>query len=59
MKIYVVFCNGEIYSAFEDYSNAVKLISEMTNYSINYVEHQLVEIGNVDDFYYIETTNLY
>lgn len=59
MKIYVVFCNGEICDAFKDYSNAVKSISEMAGYSIDYVEHQLVEIGNVDDFYYIETTNLY
>lgn len=58
MEIYIVFCNGSVIGAYKEYSNAVKSIAEETGYSESFVAYILEDVGNVDDFYYIETTNL-
>ena len=58
MTIYVVYGNGELICACRDYETAVKAIAEVGDYSVDYVEKELAETGAVDDYYFIDRTDL-
>ena len=59
MKIYIVFCNGAVECAFYNPDKAIEYIAQNFGCTVNHVINQLECCGSVDDFYYIETTNLY
>lgn len=58
MKVWIVFCNGSVECAFDTLDKAINYIAKITKHHIIYVANRLEKVGNIDDCYYIEMTNL-
>lgn len=59
MKVYAVDINGDINYAYLEKSRAIEDIAIMTKYDTDYVERQIEDYGNVDDFYSIREIDVF
>ena len=59
MKVYAVDINGDINYAYLEKSRAIEDIALMTEYDTDYVENQIEDYGDVDDFYSIKEIDVF